>query len=259
MGNRPSQKDSYDAHLRPHGSELLEVWPGRVWVLEGSLPYPLPRNMVIYRQKNGKLLVYSAIACEERVREEILALGEIEVLVIPSAHHTMDAAVFREKLCPSAALACPRSIRSRLEDKGFRDLVSVEDFCEAYEAEGMPAGGEATLVFDLDDDKKALVFCDLLFNLTKPAPGFFNRFVASHIFGSQGPLHVTSFGRRFIVEDAPKLARWLKTTLPDAVLNENPNASIALILVAHGDPIVDQDCRRYLNLAAERLLANRNE
>lgn len=258
MGGRPSKPKTYQDHILPHSDELRELVADRLWLVEGSLPFPLPRNMVIYRlPTTGGLLVWSAIAVDDAMLAKIGALGKVEVLVIPSTHHSMDAAVFKERVAPAARVVCPASEKASL---GGLATGTIETEVEAgvikagLVADGMPEGGELALVLDLGDSKAALVLCDLLFNILDTSDlGWFGKFVGTHIFGSIGPLHVTKFGKRFFVTDRKALAAWL-TDKVRARIQDDLHLDLAVITVAHGVPLLE-DCYAHLRLAAQRLLA----
>mmetsp|Transcript_4555 Transcript_4555/g.15158 ORF Transcript_4555/g.15158 Transcript_4555/m.15158 type:complete len:265 (-) Transcript_4555:2061-2855(-) len=258
MGGSSSKEDSYEAHVLPH-RDLEEVWPRVLWRVRGSLSFPLPRNMLMYRLSTGKLLIWSAIAVAESTVAAIQALGPIEVLVVPSSHHTLDAMVFKARVAPEASLVCPESERETLAKKGVLCDGTIEALVDrkvgvaaALSADGMPEGGELALILDLGDGLAAVAVCDLLFNILDEPPTWFGRFVGRHLFGSLGPLHVTKFGKRFFVKDRDKLATWLTETLPTTISNLGFR-DLGLITVAHGDPVTS-DCRRNLQLAADRLL-----
>jgi hypothetical protein len=56
---------TWKEHVHPHG-DLVELTEG-LWIVTGSLPRSgLPRNMVVYRLRDGGLLIHSAIALAGR-------------------------------------------------------------------------------------------------------------------------------------------------------------------------------------------------
>ena len=215
--------------------------------------------MLIYKLSTGGLLIWSAIAVDEPAIAAIQALGSIEVIVVPSSHHTMDAMVFKERVASEASVVCPASERENLVKKGIicdgtiEDLVGHEfGVAAALSADGMPEGGELALILDLGDEVAGVAVCDLLFNILDEPPTWIGRFVGHHVFGSLGPLHVTKFGKRFFVKDRAMLATWLTDVLPSTVTNLGFK-DIGLITVGHGDPVTSE-CRLNLQLAADRLL-----
>ncbi len=79
----------------PHRS-FQEIAPG-LWQLEGSLPFPLKRNMTVVKLKSGGLLIYSAIALEDAGFAELEKLGKPEIIVVPHPFHVMDLAFYKQK------------------------------------------------------------------------------------------------------------------------------------------------------------------
>lgn len=257
MGGKASKEKCYEDHVLPHSSELEELVPNTLWRLQGTLPFPLPRCMVLYRLPNTKkMLVWSPIAVDEEMSAKIRELGEIEVIVIPSTHHTMDTLVFKERFAPRARVVCPASVRAQLSPDMTTGTIEEEvengGIKGALSADGMPEGGELALIFELGQGRAALCLCDLLFNILEESDTWFGRFVGKHVFGSFGPLHVTKFGKRFFVKDRQALAKWLTVAVREKIENEF-KLDLTIITVAHGTPVLSE-CYENLQLAAERLL-----
>jgi len=79
----------------PHKS-FQQIAPG-VWQLEGSLPFPLKRNMTVVKLSGGGLLIYSAIALDDAGFTELEKLGNPEIIVVPQPFHVMDLAFYKQK------------------------------------------------------------------------------------------------------------------------------------------------------------------
>jgi hypothetical protein len=79
----------------PHKS-FQELAPG-FWQLEGSLPFPLKRNMTVVKLKSGGLLIYSAIALGDAGFAELEKLGKPEIIVVPQPFHVMDLVFYKQK------------------------------------------------------------------------------------------------------------------------------------------------------------------
>jgi hypothetical protein len=92
--------------ILPHGP-IEELAPG-LWSVTGDLPIPLKRNMVVYRLKDGTLLLHSVIAMEEEGMKKLEALGKPSVLIVPHGGHRMDAKFYKERYPAARVLAPPR-------------------------------------------------------------------------------------------------------------------------------------------------------
>ncbi len=73
-----------------------QVAPG-LWQLEGSLPFPLKRNMTVVKLSSGGLLIYSAVALTDAGFAELERLGKPEIIVVPQPFHVMDLAFYKQK------------------------------------------------------------------------------------------------------------------------------------------------------------------
>lgn len=73
----------------PHGS-LEPIAPG-LWRVVGGLPFPLKRNMFVWRMPDGDLLLYSVVALDEAGMTALEALGRPAIMVVPHPFHVMDA------------------------------------------------------------------------------------------------------------------------------------------------------------------------
>src|SRR6476619_4389012 len=100
---------TWDKHVLPHGK--LQALSENLWQVTGSLPRGnLPRNMIVYRFPNNQLLLHSAIALDKATITELEQLGALTWLLIPSAYHRLDAAVYRARY-PAMKVICPHAIR----------------------------------------------------------------------------------------------------------------------------------------------------
>jgi hypothetical protein len=79
----------------PHRS-FVQIAPG-LWQLEGSLPFPLKRNMTVVKLSGGGLLIYSAIALDAAGFTELEKLGNPEIIVVPQPFHVMDLAFYKQR------------------------------------------------------------------------------------------------------------------------------------------------------------------
>ena len=94
--------------------------------------------MVVYKMNNGGLLIHSAIALTETEQKKVEALGPIEVLVVPSAMHRMDAGVYKQRY-PNIKVVCRKVINSFSSDltvqesrKAIEEIVAVDYDAEEF-------------------------------------------------------------------------------------------------------------------------------
>lgn len=98
----------------PHGAPV-EIAPG-LWQVEGSLPFPLKRNMTIYRLGGGELLLSSVIAMDEAGMAAVEKLGRPAVMLVPHPFHIMDAPFFKKRW-PHLQVIAAADARERLAGK----------------------------------------------------------------------------------------------------------------------------------------------
>lgn len=72
------------------------VAPG-LWRVVGSLPFPLKRNMFVWRQPDGGLLLYSVVAMNDAGLAALEALGRPSTMVVPHPFHVMDAPFYKAR------------------------------------------------------------------------------------------------------------------------------------------------------------------
>lgn len=227
----------WNSKVLPHG-ELIKL-DNRLWYLTGSLPLGnIPRNMVVYKLKSGGILIHSAVALNEDTMSDIENIGKPEYLIVPNKFHRLDASLYRD-MYHDIKVICPAGIRNDVEKKVPVDYI-VEDIAQKlgityYNPEGFRTG---ELIYELDiDSGKALVFCDLLFNLEHfgGISGWLLR-----IIGSTGFFGTTKIGR-LMMKDKPAVKKLLLK------LSETDN--LKYILVAHGR-LVSEQCNMKLREAA---------
>jgi hypothetical protein len=230
----------WTAHVFPHG-DLLELAPG-LWSVTGTLGRsPLPRTMVVYRLKDGGLLIHSAVALDEAGMAALEALGEPRVLVVPNRLHRSDAGVYKERY-PELRVCCPEGARKAVEQ-----VVAVD----ATSAELLPPlgitchlGGAFEHIYELPlHEGVALVCADSLFHVREHFPGL-QGFVMRYITRSTGFFGVTGLGRMFLGKGIKPLKEWL--------LQQAARDDVRAFVVGHGSAVTS-DVAGALRGAAERL------
>jgi hypothetical protein len=114
----------------PHG-ELVQLDEGLLTVV-GEMPMPLgtfPRRMTVARLKDGRLVIYSAIALDEPKMRQLETFGTPAFLIIPGDLHRMDAKIWKDRY-PELLVIAPAGARERVnevvpvdaDDVDFNDL-----------------------------------------------------------------------------------------------------------------------------------------
>ena len=217
---------TWEKHVQPHG-EILQIGAG-LWQVTGTLKRnPLPRNMVVWRTPQKGLLIHSAICLNDEGMRTLEALGEITHIVVPCEMHCADIAPYKERY-PQAKILCPACAKAEVE----KTVPISETIEEGLSHLGVtlhhPKGlkdFEVHLELPLEDDSRALIITDALFNLGETPPKGFGGFIVK-MLGSVGPLNITKIGKRLLLKDKEAFADYI------ARLAQIPH--LAVISVAHG-------------------------
>jgi hypothetical protein len=216
--------------ILPHGE--LEPLAPNLWLVTGSLPFPLKRNMTIVRLPDGTLLLHSVVALTDEGMAKLEALGRPSVLIVPFPGHRKDAPFFKARY-PEARVICPAAARAKVEE-----VVEVDAACE----EALPAlgvrvhpvpgfrHGELAYELDLPAGGKALVMGDSVGNgdYQKTIGGWFFANVTGGIKGRLGVARIMRVG---MMNDKAAARAGLRA------LAELPGLTV--LTVAHGRPILE--------------------
>lgn len=231
-------------HVQPHGA-IEEIGAG-LWQVTGSLKRnPLPRNMVVWRTPQQGLMVHSVICLNDEGMRALDALGEVTHIIVPCEMHRADAAPYKERY-PHAKVLCPAVARSKVEQVVTVDQTIEEGLGELGVVIHKPKGlkdFELHLELTLEDDSRAIIMTDALFNLGATPPKGFGGFIVK-LLGSVGPLNITKIGRRLLLEDKEAYADYVTS------LGDIPNISV--LSVAHGQ-IIQKDVQKALRDAGDRI------
>ncbi|CAE7440679.1 unnamed protein product [Symbiodinium natans] len=236
-------KEPWESHVVPALSGLQELAPGHLWQVsaKGASNGPPMRNMTLYRPPGSRdLVVFSAVALEPPLMQQVEALGRPAVLVVPNAYHREDAAVWKARY-PDLKVCAPSGskwIHERISkvvsvDFDARELSQL--YGDAIQVEAIDGWNEnSTEVFEyyytlkLADGTRAYYVCDMLL---RTDPGFM-----SWVFGS-GPLpggfpRVGRLGKLFL-HDRKRVAKFYV---------QLAQQDISIICYAHGEAFRG-DCR----------------
>ena len=219
----------------PHGAPV-ELAAG-LWQVEGSLPFPLKRNMTVVRRADGALVVISAVALDEAGMKGLEALGEPSVLVVSHPMHIMDVAFYKARY-PQMRVVASKDAAARLSDvrvDGSPEEVLPELGIRHHVVPGMK---HTEVVLDVDIEKgRALVFTDLV--------GFGRgEGLLMKLLGPPGGVGVARIVKFRQIASKPEVRAFLSRM---AERND-----LALVLTGHGPPALVEAAEK-LRVAAEGL------
>lgn len=201
-----------------------------------------PRRMTAVRLRDGRLVIFSAIALAEADMGELERFGRPAFLVVPNEQHRMDAEVWKERY-PALEVVAPSGAGSKVADVVMVDSTAP-DFddpdVQFVTVRGTREGEAALLVRDARGT--TLVVNDIIGNIpnSKGLRGAFMRFVG---FAGDAP-QVPRVVKRFLVKD--------KEALREQLLAWAAVESLERILVSHGD-VIDERPREVLRTLATSL------
>jgi hypothetical protein len=230
----------------PHG-ELTRL-DDRLLIVTGFLHMPpmgqVERHMTVVRLRDGRLVVYSAIALGEVEMSKLESFGAPAYLVIPNDLHRMDVKPWKDRY-PTIAVISPAGARAKVEEIVHVDASGVT-FSDPS-VQFIPVAGtdqrEAALSVETEGGT-TLVLNDVIFNLAnrKGLRGWL--FKAVGLTGDEP--HIAPPVRLRLVRDQRALRAQFESW------SRLPN--LERIIIAHGN-IIDADPRRVLARIAEDLAA----
>lgn len=215
--------------------------------VEGELPMPVgqfPRRMTVVRLRDGRLVIFSAIALDEPEMASIERFGRPAFLIVPSDIHRMDAKIWKDRY-PDLFVVAPEGAKDRVEQVVPVDATHAElrDPRVRYVTVPGTEEGEAALVVQTASGT-TLVLADLIWNVhDRPGLGGW----LYRLFHLTGP-----------DPQIAKVIRMRKIKDPRVVSNQLSSWSylrgLNRIIVSHGD-IVEGDPRALLRNLANSLAA----
>lgn len=213
----------------PHSA--LRMLAPDLWVVQGGFPAAkLPRNMIVYRFDNDRLLLHSVVALNEESMQILEALGKPSVMVIPHWDHWAHIAAYKKRY-PNIDVVCPQASKARVERR-----LQVEQVCERY----FPRAGihfytppgiapvEGILELPLTAGKAALVMNDLITNVPHQ-PGFYGKLL--RLTGSTGRPRVIPIVRRQL-----KVKRRI---VQEYLIELSQRNDISVLATSHGECLVN--------------------
>jgi len=225
----------------PHG-KLTPVGPDILTVV-GRLDMPLtelPRRMTVVRLRDGRLVVFSAIALDEDEMRALDDYGRPAFLIVPNGHHRLDARVWKDRY-PAMAVVAPEGSRGKVEEVVPVDTTDprLDDPDVQFVTVPGTRGHEAALTVR-GAEGTTLVLNDIVGNIRHPS-GFGGWFLKMMGFAGDEP-HVPKPVKLAMIDDKEALRRQL--------LAWSELDGLQRILVSHGDPIDDQPAQVLRELAA---------
>lgn len=232
-----------DWKVLPHG-RLTEVAPN-ILTVTGTIHMPIgdfPRRMTIVRLRDGRLVIFSAIALDEAAMDEIDAFGDPARLIVPNAHHRLDAGIWKIRY-PSLQVITPPAAREKVEDAVPVDATNVDFGDPAISWIVVPGthSGESALRVD-GADGTTLILNDIIGNI-RDSHGFSGWLLKLMGFAGDTP-HVPGPVKMGMGKSRADLVAQLRAwaALP----------GLKRIIVSHGETI-DQDPRGALIALADAL------
>lgn len=156
----------------PHG-KLTQIDDGLLTVV-GDLPMPIgefPRRMTVARLRDGRLVIYSAIALEEPEMERLEQFGIPTFLIVPGDLHRLDAKAWKARY-PNLFVIAPPGARRKVEEVVPVDADDVDFNDDDVRYLNVPGtdGHESALIVRARHGT-TLIVNDLIWNV-HDRPGF---------------------------------------------------------------------------------------
>lgn len=189
----------------------------------------IARRMTVVRLRDGRLVVFSAIALHEKEMRELENFGKLAFLIVPNGHHRLDSKIWKKRY-PEIKVITPQGAREAVEKIVPVDAVKADFNDPNVVFIVVPGTGEREAALEVKGDNGAtLILNDLVGNLrnTRGFGGWFLRMMGFAGNKPQVPVPV----KLTMIKDkhafAKQLMQWAE--LP----------ALRRILVSHGSTIED--------------------
>lgn len=205
----------------------LEVMSPSVMTVTGDLRMPLcslERRMTVVRLRDGRLVVYSALALDETQMNALTDFGSPAFLIVPNRYHRQDAFAWKQRY-PKLIVVAPSGARAHVEDVVPIDTSTPDFQDDTVRLVAVPGTADRELALEVRDaEGVTLILNDLVGNLPQ-RHGLVLRALG---FATEAP-RVPRMVKRMLVDDAQALRAQFQAWA------EQP---IERILVSHGRPIL---------------------
>jgi hypothetical protein len=233
----PHQEWTVLAHERPYALD------DNILTVIGHIKMPagdLPRRMTAVRLRDGRLVIFSAIALNEEGMSEVEAFGQPEFLVVPNDHHRLDAKSWKDRY-PAMKVITPQGSRDKVAKAVPVDMSHVDFGDRDVRFVTVPGTQEKEAALEVSSPSGlTLVLNDIIGNI-RDAKGFGGWFLRMMGFAGDEP-HVPAPIKAMLVKDKAALAHQLRHWATDHQLKR--------IIVSHGETIEEDPKAALLKLAA---------
>jgi hypothetical protein len=227
----------------PHGP-LIEVDEDILTVV-GEIKMPggmLPRRMTLVRLADRRLIVFSAIALDEREMARVEAFGTPAFLIVPDSIHRQDAKIWHDRY-PKAKVVAPEGARSKVEKVVPVDTMAPDFADPNVQFVAVPGTLEQDSALLITGKRgTTLVLNDLVGNI-HGEKGFGGWLLRVMKFAGDEP-HIPAPVKAKIVDS--------KVELREQLLAWGALPQLRRIIVSHGD-IIESDPRGVLRTLADSL------
>jgi hypothetical protein len=207
-----------------------------ILTVEGDIPMPLgrfPRRMTVVALSAGRSLIFSGIPLDEAGMRQVEDIGAPSFLIVPNAHHRLDAGAFKKRY-PKIRILCPPSAK-----KAVSEAVAVNSTKDTLSDKNVDfvivrgtGGAEAALVVR-SKGATTLIVNDIIANVRHPH-GLGAKVMARLFgFGLKRP-EVPRIVKRALVADEKDLAAQLR--------DWSELSDLERLIPSHGD-IIDRPAR----------------
>jgi len=227
----------------PHG-KLTSVDDNLLTVV-GELPMPagdFPRRMTVARLRDGRSIVFSAIALDEPEMKALEAWGQLTFLIIPNERHRKDARIWKDRY-PQLVVVAPAGAREQAAEVVPVDATTVDFGDSTVRFVTVPGTEEreAALVVETTTGT-TLVLNEIVWNV-HDRPGFGGWLFRLAGFTGDAP-KIPTFVALKSIKDKPALAAQLRSWAELPGLNR--------LIVSHGE-IVSHEAPALLRQLAQSI------
>jgi hypothetical protein len=152
----------------PHG-RLTKI-EDNILTVEGTIQMPLgefPRRMTVVRLRDGRLVIFNAIALDEDQMRVLEEFGKPAFLIVPNGHHRLDARVWKERYRDIRVLA-PSGARAKVEETVAVDSTQAEFDDPSVRFVTVPGTGDNEAALEVAGSSgSTLILNDMVGNVRK--------------------------------------------------------------------------------------------
>ena len=224
----------------PHGR--LTVVEDGILTVVGNIPMPvgdMKRRMTIVRLRDGRLVVYSAIALDEPEMRALEDYGTLAFMIVPNDHHRLDARIWKDRY-PALRVIAPPGVREQIAKIVPVDATHADFDDPGVTLVAVPGTREHELALEIrTPGSTTLVLNDIVANM-RDGSGFGGWMLRLMGFAGE-EAHVPLPVKMTMIKDKAALAAQLRQWADVPGLKR--------VLVSHGETIEDDPQRVLRDLA----------